>query len=125
MSRQEKGQSTVELALILPMFLLMLALVVDGGRAYYRYLQVQQVAREAVFYGTTHGGDVAAMEAMAQAHASDMGLLLSQMEVNVHESSSLDRTITVTVTYHMNTILLGIAGYPTLTLEDTAQAMAF
>ena len=121
----DKGQSTVELALILPVFLVMLALVVDGGRAYYRYSQVQQVAREAAFYGATHGGNVPATRAEAMAHAAELGLELSRLEVNIHECGCSNNSITVTVTYHMDTILLGIAGYPSLTLRDSAKAMVF
>ncbi len=125
MLRREKGQSIVELALILPVFLVMLALVVDGGRAYYRYSQVQQVAREAAFYGATHGGNASATRAEARAIAADMGLDISRLEVHVHECGCSNNSITVTVTYHMDTILLGIAGYPTLTIRDTAKAMVF
>ena len=125
MFRRERGQSIVELALILPVFLVMLALVVDGGRAYYRYSQVQQVAREAAFYGATHGGDASATIAEAHSLAVDMGLDLSHLEVYVHECGCSDNSITVTVTYRMDTILLGIAGYPTLTLRDSAKAMVF
>ncbi len=125
MFKRQKGQSIVELALILPVFLVMLALVVDGGRAYYRYSQVQQIAREAAFYGATHGGNVAAVEAEAREHAASMGMELSRLEVRVHECGCSNNSITVTVTYHMDTILLGIAGYPTLTLRDSAKAMVF
>ncbi len=121
----DRGQSTVELALILPVFVVMLALVVDGGRAYYRYFQVQQVAREAAFFGATHGGDVSATRAEAMAHAAEMGLELSHLEVDVQGSSNSGRAIIVTVTYHIDTILLGIAGYPSLSLRDRAKAMVF
>ncbi len=125
MFEHDRGQSTVELALILPVFVVMLALVVDGGRAYYRYFQVQQVAREAAFFGATHGGDVSATRAEAMAHAAEMGLELSHLEVDVQGSSNSGRATIVTVTYHIDTILLGIAGYPSLSLRDRAKAMVF
>jgi len=121
--KENKGQSLVEIALVLPVFLVLLALAVDGGRAYHRYMQVQHVARAAAFYGASHDGDVAATEDMARSFAEEIGLDTSSLDVEVTVGQDTDEYIVVTASYRMNTIMLGIAGYRALVLSDSAKAM--
>ena len=47
MVRQEKGQSVVEFALIIPLFLLLILGMIYGGFAYADYLQYSTAVREA------------------------------------------------------------------------------
>ena len=46
MLRSERGQSLVELALVLPLLILLLAGVADLGRAFFSYIQITNAARE-------------------------------------------------------------------------------
>ncbi len=48
-----RGQSMVEMALILPLFALFLVMTVDFGRAFFSYIQITNAAREAAAYGAT------------------------------------------------------------------------
>jgi hypothetical protein len=50
-SSKSKGQSLVELALIMPFAILLLALSADFGRALTAYIQVGSAAREGAAYG--------------------------------------------------------------------------
>jgi Flp pilus assembly protein TadG len=45
--RHEQGQSLVEFALIVPIFVLVLFAIVDGGRAIYAFSTINNAAREA------------------------------------------------------------------------------
>lgn len=122
--KRSSGQNIVETALVLPVLLILLALVVDGGRAYYRYMQLQHVVRDAAFYGAVHGGDVSAAEATARSAAADMGLDLSSLDVEATDGSERgEEYIVVRASYRMNTILLGMVGYSTFVLRDGTKAM--
>jgi Flp pilus assembly protein TadG len=44
--RDERGQNLVELALVLPLLLLLLGGIVDIGRAFYSYIEITNAARE-------------------------------------------------------------------------------
>jgi hypothetical protein len=52
MVRSERGQSLVELALVLPLLILLLSGMVDLGRAFYGYISITNGARE----GARHFG---------------------------------------------------------------------
>lgn len=51
---KERGQSLVELALILPVLMLVLVGIFDFGRAFYAYNALSNAAREGARYGTVH-----------------------------------------------------------------------
>ena len=49
--RKSRGQSVVELALVLPLMVLLLALAADFGRAFTAYIQIGSAAREGAAFG--------------------------------------------------------------------------
>ena len=49
-----RGQSLVEFALILPVFLLFLVIAVDFGRLFYTYIQLNNIAREGAAYAAAN-----------------------------------------------------------------------
>jgi Flp pilus assembly protein TadG len=53
----QRGQSLVEMALSLTMLLMLLAGVLDIGRAYYTYLSLRDAAAEGAAYGSIHPTD--------------------------------------------------------------------
>ena len=70
-SRGPRGQASVELALSLPLLLMILLVVVETGRAFYIAISVSNAARAGVQYGSQNlstAGDNAGME---QAAAND------------------------------------------------------
>jgi PKD repeat protein/Flp pilus assembly protein TadG len=64
-ARRRRGQSVVEFALVLPIFLALLLMAVDFGRLFFTYIQVSNAAREAAAYGATQPTDTVGMQARA------------------------------------------------------------
>lgn len=52
--RRGRGQSLVEFALVLPVFLLIILTAIDFGRAYYSWVTVTNAARVAANYASIH-----------------------------------------------------------------------
>jgi len=69
----ERGQSLVEFALILPIFLLVLFGIIDLGRGVYAYNTIQNAAREAVRVAIVDQNEDVIL-AKAQKHAVGLGL---------------------------------------------------
>ena len=53
----ERGQSLTELALSFTVLVLLLAVVVDAGRAFFSYLAVREAAEEGAVYGSLNPSD--------------------------------------------------------------------
>lgn len=51
-----RGQALVELALVLPIFLLVLATAADFARVFYGYVTIQSAAKEGALYGAVNPG---------------------------------------------------------------------
>ncbi len=64
-TRPRRGQSLVEFALVLPIFLVLLLMAVDFGRLFFTYIQVSNAAREAAAYGATQPTDSVGMQSRA------------------------------------------------------------
>lgn len=80
---QERGQSLVEIALILPIILLMLAITFDIGRAMTAYMDVVHAAREASWVASQPYGTVGAAQNAARAALADAGLDPARAAVTV------------------------------------------
>jgi Flp pilus assembly protein TadG len=74
--RDEHGSSLVEMALMLPVFALILFGAVDFGRAYYLAIEVAGAAHAAAMYGSIHPTDTAGMQNAAQDDAQNVPNLL-------------------------------------------------
>ncbi len=101
----KRGQTLVEFALILPLFLFLVVVIFDFGRAVYYYSAIQNAAREGARYGAIHpkGTDYPAIEARAKEFA--IGLGAANVSVAVAPGPDqlvgtiLNPTIKVTVRY--------------------------
>lgn len=62
----EKGSSLVELALVLPLFLLLLLGSVDFGRAFYLAIEIAGAARAGAMYGASNPTDTTGMATVAK-----------------------------------------------------------
>jgi len=67
-----EGASFVELALVLPLFLLMLIPVVDLGRGFYAAIEVASAAHAGAMYGVENPSDTDGMISAAKAGASNL-----------------------------------------------------
>lgn len=70
--RAETGSSLVELALTLPIFLLLLMAAVDFGRVYYLAMEVAGAAHAGAEYGVQSPTDITGIKAAATADAPDV-----------------------------------------------------
>lgn len=67
----ERGSSLVELAIVLPVFILLLMGAIDFGRAYYLSMEIAGAAQAAAVYGSQNPTDTAGMQSAALKDAPD------------------------------------------------------
>ncbi|MGC8874191.1 MAG: TadE/TadG family type IV pilus assembly protein [Chloroflexia bacterium] len=81
-----RGQSVVEMALLLPILLLVVIGLIEFGRAFLFYTMISNAAREGARYGMVHPGqDAASIQAIRQAAWSRVVLVpTSTVSVNVN-----------------------------------------
>jgi Flp pilus assembly protein TadG len=99
---QEHGQSLVELALVLPVLLLLLLGLVDFGRVYYATVSLYDAAEEGAIYAAAFPDD--ALGAQQRASEATTGLItLTVADVDppvfAADSHTPGSAVTVTVTY--------------------------
>jgi Flp pilus assembly protein TadG len=70
----DDGSNIVELALLLPVLLLMLVAAVDFGRAYYIAIEVNSAAHAGALYGSQNPTDTNGMITAARLDAADVPL---------------------------------------------------
>ncbi len=118
---RQRGQSLVELALVLPALLLVLALVLDIGRGVQAYTALVNAAREGARYGSVHPTDTNGTIALNELQRSG----LSPANATVLTSGSGEgNPLRVTVTYHLP-LILGVIGGSHLTITADAEAVIF
>ena len=105
MIREEKGQSLVEFALVIPVFLLFLVFIIDLGRVAYTYSTLHFTAQETVRIGSFGYTDLE-MESYARQHfsAGDGNTLIINISPNGSVRESGD-DVTVTLEYAMKPIM--------------------
>lgn len=104
--RNPRGQAMVELALVLPLVLLVLFGIMEFGLVFQAYLTVNHVAREGARLAAV-GGTNAAINSLITANAA--GLTLADLTVTITPSSEASRTagtmVTVRVDYRFRLIV--------------------
>src|SRR5256885_3690900 len=84
-SRQKsRGQSLVEFALVLPVFLVFLAAALDLGRVFYANISLNNAAREGAFEAANHPQQFAAGQTC---DASDGGRIVCRVELESRNSA--------------------------------------
>jgi Flp pilus assembly protein TadG len=111
-TKNERGQTMTEFALVLPLLALLLFAVIQFGIVFNNYLTVTDAARAGARKGAVglYGGGDPAAEADAAARSSADNLDDGQLDVAVSASPAWEKgaDITVTVTYPYQISLLGI-----------------
>ena len=99
----ESGKRLVELAITLVVILILLAGIVDLGRAFFAYMALRDAAQEAAFYGSTEPTDTSGINSRA------MSVLANRVDTsNVTVSTSIGGSAcgngsnSITVTVHFS-----------------------
>lgn len=99
-----EGASFVELALVLPLFLMMLIPVVDLGRGFYAAIEVASAAHAGAIYGVENPSDTVGMVQAAKAGASNLSNVTANAtygcECSDGTSDVVSCTSTPTCTYN-------------------------
>lgn len=100
------GQSLVEMALLLPILLLLMVGMLDLGRAFYAYITITNAAREGARYAASHPTDDSSSIAAAVAEAASSGYTISSSNVSLNSGHSIQPGDPITVTVSVNYSLL-------------------
>jgi len=124
-ARTERGQSLVELALILPTLLLLLSILFDGGRAVQGYIGIMNASREAAMAGAQSDLSDSQITALARSEVARSGLDGGLLTVTVtYAGSSPSQTITVDLAYEMPVITF-ISPVDSFSLSTSSQMLVF
>jgi len=127
----EKGQSIVEMALILPILALLLVVVIDAARTYDAYIVLTNAVREGARYASYYTNDepIATVQDVQQLVVDDVlgsGTNLTRMElftednVDVAGMVSHSTAVTVTAFYDLDLYFGGLVGLDQFHLQKHA-----
>ncbi len=118
-----KGQAAAELALLLPLLILILLGCLDLGRAFSAWLTLQNGVREGARYGSMYPNDRTGIAAATRAEVAAGGLPAAS--VSVADSAPGGRgggaPIVVTASYDFALVTSFLFGGHPLTMSATAQ----
>ena len=127
--RRSLGQALVETAIVLPILILLLAAVVDFGRAFDAYIVLTNAAREGARWGSVN--PELTVEEVEQIVVDDVlgsGTNIAQMtgfnavdNVEVYGQAEKDDFVSVTVTYSFELWFGRLIGVPTVTLTKVSE----
>jgi Flp pilus assembly protein TadG len=117
--RRQRGANLVEMALIVPLLLLLLAGVADLGRAYFTYITMINAAREGARHGVDHPADTGGIIARVLSEAELNGVDLAGAQIDV-DALGPSHPVTVTVTLDFDVILAGVLGQPSFPIHAHA-----
>ena len=130
--RRERGQSLVETAIVFPILLLLLAAVVDFGRAFDAYIVLTNAAREGARWGSVNpeltadqvkqividgvrgsGTNVTDWSSFGAGNVTVVG--------QEPESDPFPNAVRVTVSHEFDFWFGGMIGFPSVTLTKTSE----
>ena len=109
--RKEKGVAIVEMAVALPVFIMLLLGVVDYARAMWTYNTLEHAAREVGRYASVHSIDSGAPVTLDQlttyAHNRCAGLAPDRLKVNAsyQPSNTLGSKVTIDLIYNFSPVI--------------------
>ena len=105
--KREKGQSMVELAILLPILLIILLGIIDFGRVFFAYVTITNAAREGARYGSLHVFEDVIIEQRVIDEATNT-VTIDSSEITVSwDDPDHPNTITVTVDHEFETLFFG------------------
>ncbi|MCZ7572262.1 MAG: pilus assembly protein [Ardenticatenaceae bacterium] len=126
MRRGERGQSLIEMALVSGLLLLILAGVLDIGRAFNNYIIITNASREGARYASRFPFDAGGIQQAAIQEAASSGVTLTGGNVAIAGLNGTGGSpIRVTITYQFSTVMSGILGFDQLTLVSSTEMVIF
>jgi Flp pilus assembly protein TadG len=132
-AKHSTGQSLVELALTLPLLILILIGVLDLGRMLNAYVTIQNASREGARYGTDYPNDIAGIRQHVQTEAANSGITITNAMIpdptvqndgtykDAPNNTQPNQSITVRVNYPFALITTYLfAGQQTIQLSVSA-----
>lgn len=118
--RNESGQATVEFALCLTVFLMIVFGTVDFGRALFLKTELDNAVREGARYGKMHPTAISGVQARVVNFAGDTGLTTSGVSVSCAGGCVTGGTMTVSATVSFSAITQNLLGLPSFSLGARA-----
>ncbi len=129
LDHKSRGQSLVELALMMPVLMFILAGMLDVGRAYYAYETITNAARVGAGYGSSHPGLIGTdctttgtIKFVTCQEAAGSGFQIGASNITVTESPDANSgsTVTVTVSVPFQLITTEIVNLGQIQLQSSA-----
>lgn len=117
-----KGQSLLELALVLAFLLLALAGLADYGRTLTAKIALTNAAREGAHYAAANPTDWAGIRQRVRQEAANAGITLTDSDITIAGSIFQGQPITVTVQTRVPTVMAGFIGMSELVVQAQATA---
>ena len=125
--RSESGQSLVEMVIVLPLLLIILAGVFDVGRSMQAYVVLLNASREAAMRGAATETDTNTLRTMALAELNRGGLDAGLAEVTVEyqmRGFPEENHVIVQVEYSMP-LLMAVLSIETMNLSSQTEMVVF
>jgi Flp pilus assembly protein TadG len=122
----EQGQSLTELALMLPLLLLIVMGTLDLGRAFFAYISVINASREGARYGAMYPTDTSGITTHAAREATGDGLTLSNVSVSCPGGAcTTGNPIQVTVRFTFQLVTTSLIGLGAFPMQASTQMVVF
>lgn len=132
----ERGANLVEFALVLLLLLLLLAGVVDLGRAFHSYIVITNASREGARYGSrfpprspTDTARINPIKNMVIQEATGSGITLDANKIRVitdpASGAGSGNKIRVEIDYDFQPVMIGVLGVNTITMRRATEMVIF
>ena len=126
--RVARGQSLLEMALAVPILILILATIMDAGRAIDAYMSMTNGVREGARYGSLHPTDPGTIALRTINEANGSGVVITSVQLTPSDitvtypggGAYAGNPIRVTAEYELTLLFGGIIGLETLHLSKSA-----
>jgi len=126
-SRLEKGQAMIEMVLILPLILLIMAGVFDFGRVIHAYVVVENAAREAAIAGAVEQMSDTSLRALIDAELQRGGVTGGTVASTItyqNKGSPSAQTVIVNLTYDFPLVIL-VLPISSVTVRTQVETVTF
>ena len=121
--KHEQGQDLVELALLLPLLLIIMVIVLDMGRAFNTYMVLTNAAREGARLATRDPHNVTAIHGAALYETRNAGLSDGDVTISVIPASS-GNPVRVTVQYGFP-LFSGLLSFSQIPMSAAVEMVVF